>query len=794
MSNYDFSTLGPLDFEKLVCDLLNDYIKDKKPNRLFKSSKEGKDKGIDLFLSTPENDLEIVAQVKHYVKSPYSKLRYDLINKEKEKVAKLNPKSYVFVTSLELSPQEKIEIKSIFKPYIISLEDVFDRNDLNMLIRKNKKIEENHFKLWFSSFVVLNKILNYRYEGRNKEFTEEILARKIRLFVLTSDFYRVKMILENNKFIVLTGEPGVGKTTLSDMVIYNYLKEDFQLTIIYDDIKEIENTLLNDDSKQIFYFDDFLGHTQAEINKSKSAENILIKLIGRIEGLKNKFLILNTRKFILSTFLEESERFRNFNPLRAEAKIELSTYSYGAKRRMLDNHIAESNLNDKQLEVINSLTTFICRHKNFTPRIIDFFTGSIVLGFNPTDYKDFILANLENPKEIWSHAYSIQIYDCDRLLLNTLFSLGGESSKNQLEIAYNERLDYETKFNNFKKPLNSFNESLRKLNDGFIVVNNYRYNQIGFINPSLEDFLKFYITENSLEIERIIYSSAFVQQWYYFYKPYTSLKSDVDNKLSNNFEKYSSRIINDGTSDEDLFLIFLFGYYFAEESSNQFIVEILLKINNWEFLGSNYSTFEYSKKFLNQAKSNSIINNVVSKFHWSFLFNFLMSETLIEDLIETSRLFIRHYAFDLKELLDQVAIDNEEEVDLLISHFKYLFKEEAEKFYSSLGKNTEQDAHFDFIRELEVYHQFIQENIYDKFSIDLRFLSNPDWNLIAFNNMTEGKYYIEPTYKDFENEADYEMDYHYDYDDYEEYYRNEEKNISYSVDLEADEEDIDLPF
>lgn len=100
-----------------------------------------------------------------------------------------------------------------------------------------------------------------------------------------------------------------------------------------------------------FCFDDFLGHTQAEIVKSKSAETSLLKIITRIEKAKNKFLILNTRKFILNTFLEESERFRFFAPLRSEEKIELQSYSYGAKRRMLDNHIGESELNIEHIDV-----------------------------------------------------------------------------------------------------------------------------------------------------------------------------------------------------------------------------------------------------------------------------------------------------------------------------------------------------------------------------------------------------------------------------------------------------------
>ncbi|MFD2826540.1 restriction endonuclease [Leeuwenhoekiella polynyae] len=353
MSNYDFSTLSPFDFEELACDLLNAHYEKENFEGNFRTFGPGRDKGIDLLLSTPNTNFEIIGQVKHYVKSSFSKLLRDLKNIEKDKVFLLNPKRYVIVTSQELSPDNKIEIKAAFEPYITTLGDIFGRQDLNKILRQNKYIEEKHFKLWFSSTLILDKILNYKFEGRRKEFTDTVLKRKFRLFVETNNFLKAKSILNENKFIIITGEPGVGKSTLSDMMIYDFIKDDYQINIIYDDIKEVEINLRDDKSKQVFYFDDFLGHTQAEINKSKSAENSLLRIISRIENLDHKFLILNTRKFILTSFLDESERFRNFNPLRSEAKIELQSYSYDVKKRMIENHIQESTLSPTQIDVIN---------------------------------------------------------------------------------------------------------------------------------------------------------------------------------------------------------------------------------------------------------------------------------------------------------------------------------------------------------------------------------------------------------------------------------------------------------
>ncbi len=744
MSNYDFSTLSPLDFEELACDLINANYKKSKLNGTFRTFGPGRDKGIDLLMSTPTNDYEVIGQVKHYVKSNFSKLLYDLKNIEKEKIFNLKPNNYIVVTSQELSPQNKLEIKKTFHPYINSLEDVYGRQDLNYLLRENKKIEENHYKLWFSSSIVLSKILNYKFEGRQKEFTDKVLKRRFRLFVETRNFHRAKYILNENKFIIITGEPGVGKSTLSDMMIYDFIKDDYQLNIIYDDIKEVEINLLDDDSKQVFYFDDFLGHTQAEILKSKSAENALIRIISRIENLDNKFLILNTRKFILSSFLDESERFRKFNPLRSEARIELRSYSYGVKRRMLDNHILKSDLSIEQIDVIRNLAPKLCQHDNFTPRIIEFFTGERVINLNANDYEIFILNNLKNPKEIWNHAYSFQINHYERFLLNTLFSFESEVLKKDLEKAYNFRLTYEVECNNFSKPIDSFNDSIRRLNNGFIFINDRTVyidfetedtlTLVSFINPSLEDFLKYYINDNEQEIERILLSSKFIKQWFFFYKPYVSRKTDVREILLKHFKKNNYKLALKSNNFNEIYLGSIFIYYFNRIDNKQFVANSLLSIDNWEFLEGNDNTCFYSKKFLNNAKSNSIMNKIISNFHSDFFFYSLIKENTLDDLIELLCLFLRHYEFDIENKLTKISKYRVP----LADHIKNLFEQEVNDQYNFLNIiNTEKDNHLEIATKLEQHEKFIISSLFSSFKINLEVFRTQDWNYKASINLTD---------------------------------------------------------
>ena len=158
MNDYDFSTLNDKEFEKISIDLIS---KDKE--KRFERFKAGKDGGIDGRFYHTDGNQEII-QCKHYLKTGFSGLVTSLKKKndkdinEIDKVKKINPLKYIFVTSLQLSPGNKKIIKELFIPYIQNDNDIYGQEDLNDLLSKNPKIEENHYKLWISSTTVLKRI------------------------------------------------------------------------------------------------------------------------------------------------------------------------------------------------------------------------------------------------------------------------------------------------------------------------------------------------------------------------------------------------------------------------------------------------------------------------------------------------------------------------------------------------------------------------------------------------------------------------------------------------------------
>jgi len=230
--HYDFSQLNDKEFEILVNDLLSALLQTR-----IERFKNGRDAGVDgRFFSDEAN--EVIIQTKHYLKSGLSMLMSTL-KKEVPKVSKLNPSRYLVVTSVPLSRKNKQDIVDIFSPYIKSENDVFGPEDLNDILAKNKQIEEKHFKLWISSTAVLQRLLNNAIKGRS-QFEMETIEKKSAKYVQTSNHRQALEILEKNHAIIISGEPGVGKTTLAENLCLYYASQGYEFLAIEESLSESE--------------------------------------------------------------------------------------------------------------------------------------------------------------------------------------------------------------------------------------------------------------------------------------------------------------------------------------------------------------------------------------------------------------------------------------------------------------------------------------------------------------------------------------------------------------------------
>lgn len=636
MSDYDFSTLNSSDLEELSCDLMN---MSQKPDSIFKykTFKDGKDKGIDFLYSSEKNIYEHVGQVKHYYRTGYSGMVAKLKAEEINKVRKLKLTKYFFFTSIDLNVSQTEQLKDLFKPFIKSLNDIYGKKDINKLISQHPKILELHFKLWLSDFKILQKILASNLEFRSSDFIEHELKKRLRLFVKTKLLVEARESLETNKFIIITGEPGVGKTTLAEILSYEYLAHDYKLSYILDDIKEVEKVLTPDSSKQIIYFDDFLGSNAEEINKSKGSESRLIKVLKRISKLEKKYLILTTRTFILKSVIEESERLGRYNLISKTNLLELSEYDSDLKKKIYLNHIEEAQIGSdfKNILKLDRVENFIINHDNFTPRSVEFITSEFAIEKTNTDkYEDFINECFDYPDEIWRHAYNYQIKEDDQLLLSTLFSFRIIPSLEELEKAFVSRLNYEIRTNNKSKKINAFKKSLNRIDGGLIII---KKDKVDFINPSLKDFLIKFLKEDKDEMNRIINSIVFITQFSeqlfetVDYTPFIS--KELRSELIENYESFLREDYK--YRDNDLIqLAIILKKHLNSYNVNDKIVEIVNEIDDWHSLHDNYEQNIQFRKFLSLIQDDPKILYAIRPYISEIVNDLVLGETELSKSIE----------------------------------------------------------------------------------------------------------------------------------------------------------------
>ena len=515
MANYDFSTLNDKDLEVLVCDLLT-----REYSINFQSFKVGKDKGIDLRYSTNSSENEIIVQVKHYLKSGYNQLLNVLKKSEKSKIDSLAPKRYILVTSIGLSPTDKEKIKTALSPHIQNTNDIIGCDDLNSLLSKHEDLETKHFKLWFSNINIIQKIVYNGIDGRST-FIAEKIKKNIGLYVVNNSYDEALAKLRKHKVLLITGIPGIGKTTLANLITYRLLSKDFRLVYIDGQIREAEDMFDADiNVKQLFFFDDFLGSNYLEIINSRNTDKTIVNFIERIKATPNKYLILTTRTTILNQARSQYDKLKRANLDTLKYEIEISKYDLYDKAKILYNHLYFNDLPyELIIELFEERKYFdVIKHRNYNPRLIEFFTlEHNISHLKLKEYFNFISYHLENPEEIWDSAITNQLGEDEKYLLFSLLTLGRNVNREHLEIAFDERIGHEVIKYGFTRRVNIFNISFKNLLDGYITNAFYsQYSQtsyVNYVNPSLRDYLISFFNKNNSEKWRLIESFIYIEQF-----------------------------------------------------------------------------------------------------------------------------------------------------------------------------------------------------------------------------------------------------------------------------------------
>lgn len=533
MPKYDFHNLmEPHEFQRFAVDII-----DTREKTHFEVFSEGKDLGIDAYKKT-KNGITTIVQAKRT--EDFKDLLKVLKNSELAKIKKLNPDRYILITSSAISKTQKPKIIELLSPYIKNSNDIISKDDLNKYLTKEKykKIELNYPSLWFNSantfLKEMSNVVNHSIYEESLDELEKV-KQSMKNYVIPENFSAIISNLENDRVILITGNPGIGKTSLGRAIVSYYIIKDYEL--IY--TKEIDkaNQVYKRDGKQIFFLDDYWGSSFKDKNYSHIENTKFINFVDKISKTNNKILVITSRDYIIKQVDNDLKKILG----NKEYLLDIKKISLNLRYKILYKYLSTSNINYSYIEYILENSEMIIKHNNFNPRIIEMYINSdFHLEVTKYKYLEYLIETLDSPISFLDEVYQKQTKEA-QLLLYLMLTIEPPILLKDLEEAYLNIINSSNKnYNNY-----NLENIISQLEKNFIRI--YYINNKGividFINNSIIDYL-YDCKDNFKEFEfDIINNLTYFNQIIFFLK-------DEDNfwklpLLPNSYKTIKEKLISD---------------------------------------------------------------------------------------------------------------------------------------------------------------------------------------------------------------------------------------------------------
>ncbi len=155
-------------------------------------------------------------------------------------------------------------------------------------------------------------------------------------------------MLNTGHVAIISGAPGVGKTSLAKMLLYVYLEQGYEAVSILTDF-QTGRERYQPGKRQIFYFDDFIGATflgERASTFTRNEDRAILDFIEMVRASPTARLVMTTREHILRQATATSEKLKQSRLIDGRCVLEIGDYSHQQRAEILYNHIYFSDLSD----------------------------------------------------------------------------------------------------------------------------------------------------------------------------------------------------------------------------------------------------------------------------------------------------------------------------------------------------------------------------------------------------------------------------------------------------------------
>ncbi|MEV6812569.1 restriction endonuclease [Micromonospora sp. NPDC051296] len=501
MDDIDITRLSAFDFEVLCADLFGEIL-----GARLEVFAPGADRGIDLRHMSARGD--VIVQCKHYSRSGRSALLSHMEKIEAAKVRALKPAQYILATSAGLTVHAKEELVEKLSPYLAK-SDIYGIDEIVVELRKRPQLVERHIRLWLSGTAVLRAVLNKTTLTRTSRLLRN-LDKTLEVFAPHPGLNEAQRLLEARGVCVISGMPGIGKTTLAQVLCASYVRAGYDLYDISADANEV-NAVWDDDARQVFFCDDFLGRSAFGDKLGRNADARLVDVLKQVELSENKRMVLTTRGYILEQARQVSEPLERYAFDRHSFVLDLADHQFATRAAILYNQVYFSRLADDPKAAFASPDVYldVIRDPNFNPRVIeDTLTIAAQDGLTASAAVEVLRHNLNDPDEVWRPIFRNQLTSHAGEVMEILLLLGDGVTSDDLFRAWHAYSNSPAR--EVHQP--AMEDALRILDRTMIQMYGGSPCRVYFSNPSVEDYLRKHVEKAPATVARLIRTAPFFEQ------------------------------------------------------------------------------------------------------------------------------------------------------------------------------------------------------------------------------------------------------------------------------------------